>query len=352
MVGRVRSCDQLGVLGGRIPAIISIDVEPDGFQTAAGGAKATSGYDAVAAAVDRLRPRLAEATGRAPEFGWFFRMDPQIDAALGRADHLVTRFEDRVAAAVDAGDHLGLHTHPLRWSAAHDAWVHDVSDEAWTADLYASSFETFERAIGEPCRRHRAGGALFSQPMVDALQKQGALVESALEPVRGWGVEAGEVPTGVDASPLVGRNIDCSRAPTTPYWPSRRDFLKPDPAAGALALLPATTTWMSLRRPAWQTALGAAVRTRKAPTRRMLYPTSRLPPGDFWDLVQRQLRLMRRPYVNVGFRTDDPDSAELQRALAVLEGLAGHPLAQRIVVVDPLDALPQLLGRGSNRLTS
>jgi hypothetical protein len=94
----------LALVRRRIPAILNIDVEPDGFQVR-DGTISTAGYDAAVEMTERLRPRLAEATGRPPHFGWYFRMDPQIREVYGRADYLVTGFGD-LARRIEVVDPL------------------------------------------------------------------------------------------------------------------------------------------------------------------------------------------------------------------------------------------------------
>ncbi len=341
-------CGRLCGVGGMVPVVISVDVEPAGFQLTSDAAVSTAGYDAMVEVITRLRPALEQTTGRRASFGWFFRMDPQIDAVFGRPDHLVDGFGNRVGGLLDAGDHVGLHTHLVRWSATQDSWVHDVSDSVWIRDALESSFAAFAQCFGQACERHRAGAAIYSQDMVDSLASVGAKVDSSLEPVRGRGVDEDEILGSFDATPLSGRNTDCTNAPRRPYHPAPGDFIRPSRQPRSLVLLPMTTSWLMPNRPGWQTLAGAVLKRRQRPRRRVLYPADLRvapgPAGEYWDLVARQLGLMRRPYLNIAIRTDSPDSPQFLRASSVLAALPHHPLAQRLSVVDPLSALPGLLG--------
>jgi len=323
-----------------IPAILSVDVEPDGFQLSTGSA-ATTGYDAAAEHFATLRDRLADATGRPVSFAWFFRMDPQIRQVYGRADHLVSGYGDRVARLLDAGDKVGLHTHPIRWDDRSGLWTHEITDLDWLREAYETSFAAFEQAFGAPCERHRTGGGIYDQFSVDTLERLGTKVESGLELRPGW--RAGQdVNTGVDASPISAASRDCLDAPRQAYRPSAGDFMRAGDT-GTMVMLPATTSRLQHGRPWWRT-VGGTVKRRRLPQAQMLYPDSFNEPSAFWDLVTWQLRLMRRPYVNIAIRTDAPDSRQFRVASKVFAALADHPLARRLEIVDPLVAAQRLLG--------
>ncbi|MGE5857411.1 MAG: hypothetical protein ACM31K_02870, partial [Solirubrobacterales bacterium] len=61
-----------------IPAFLSIDVEPDGFQLDRHDPPPWAGYLDLVDFITRLRADLAGWTGRTPRFGWYVRTDPQI----------------------------------------------------------------------------------------------------------------------------------------------------------------------------------------------------------------------------------------------------------------------------------
>ena len=88
-----------------IPAFLSVDVEPDGFQLDRRDPPDWGGYVAMVDYVTRLREDLAGWTGRTPRFGWYVRTDPQIAEVHGRPDHALVAFPacvDRLRAAGDA----------------------------------------------------------------------------------------------------------------------------------------------------------------------------------------------------------------------------------------------------------
>jgi len=79
----------------------------------------------------------------------------------------------------------------------------------------------------------------------------------------------------------------------------------------------------------------------------VLYPTAGWPSGDaFWDLVEQQLRSMRRPYLSLGIRTDAAASTVAGRVRGILDALPGHRLARRLRFEDPLTVFPTARSAG------
>ena len=97
-----------------IPAFLSIDVEPDGFQLDRNDPPGWGGYVGLVDYVTRLRADLAGWTGRSPKFGWYVRTDPQIAEVHGRPDHALVAFPACVDRLRAAGDYFGVHSHLLR----------------------------------------------------------------------------------------------------------------------------------------------------------------------------------------------------------------------------------------------
>jgi len=329
-----------------IPAFFHVDVEPDGFQTGPEEALCWPGYEGIFEFVRDWRRALAAVSPGPPRFGWYFRMDPQVAALCGRADHAVRAFPERLAELRRAGDHFGAHCHPLRWSEERGAWVHEVADSAWLRECTRSTLRAFEASMGERARRFRCGACVFHDAIFDVLEEEGVEVDTSLEPLASWGLHQEAVHCGSDTSPIEGAYLDCSRAPCVPYRPDPTDFRRPGRAdARRLALVPVTTAPRklppsSLRR-LWKRLRGRPARP--AP-HASLYPFAEGPgPRRFWDLAAHALEGMERPYLSLAVRTDAPDSASARRIRAVLSALPHHPLARRLRFGDPLDSLGYLL---------
>lgn len=327
-----------------IPAFLSVDVEPDGFQLDRGHPPAWDGYGAALELVERLRAALASRTGAAPRFGWYYRTDPQIAEFYGRPDHVLTTFPDRVASLGAAGDYFGVHAHPVRWSEDRQLWVHDFADADWHARSVGAALDGFAAWAGTPAQRYRAGAGFLTNGMVNVLEQRGVGVELSLEPVAGWGLHASDVPSGVDASPIVGPYTDCHTAPRVAYRPARHDFrVDGGPRGRRLVMIPLATRLLSSERPRWKQVAVRLLRRPETP-REMLYPAAPWPSAHgFWDLVTRQLRTMRRPYLSLGVRTDAADSVAAARVRKIFEALPEHALAERLRFVDPLAVAADLV---------
>ena len=158
------------------------------------------------------------------------------------------------------------------------------------------------------------------------------------QPVTGSGVGAPAMRSGVDTSPVVGSYTDCGGAPREPYRPARHDFRVDGGRAGRrLLMVPLTTRSLVPPRPRWRRVARRVLRGPAPTAVEVLYPAAGWPsPHGYWDVVDRQLRSMRRPYLSLGIRTDAPTSAVAGRVRRIFDALPGHPLAQRLRFENPL----------------
>jgi hypothetical protein len=329
-----------------IPAFLHIDVEPDAFQIKSRDEREWSGYSSAYRFVNRLRDDLTRSTGVPAHFGWYFRMDPQIEATCGRADAAIRSFEDRVSALQAAGDYFGVHAHPLRWSAEEQTWVHDFGDTQWLRECTEFSLDCFETCTGGAAELYRSGAGFLNNDIVEILDERGVLMEMSLEPVASWGLNASVVPTGIDSSPIRGVFVDCQNAPHTPYQPARSDFRqRGGDNRRPIVLVPLSTGPRVLPSQHWASKAKRILRGQwKAAPLTVLYPTLDWPsPRHFWDIVAFQLDRTERPYVSLAIRTDAPDSEWMKKAYQLFAALPGHPIAQRLRFVNPLSVRDELI---------
>lgn len=330
-----------------IPAFLSIDVEPEGFQMSA-AALDWAGFSQALTLAASLREALARIQPRAPAFGWYFRTDPQIGHAFGRPDAALHRFAEPIARLRAHGDYFGVHMHPVRWSTGHDRWIHDVADVRWLRACTHASLDVFEQWSGTPTQLFRGGAGFMSEDVVDVLDERGVTLEMSLEPTKSWALGASAVPSGIDDSPIEGAFIDCSSAPTTPYHPARGDFRRPGKAqARNLLFIPLSSGPYSITPPDWWSQAKRSVRRVYKPRNRHLYyPAAVWPsPRYFWDVVDYSLSTMERPYLSLGIRTDREGSTPDAQVRAILRELVTHPIASRLRFMNPLEAMETLVDR-------
>ena len=338
--------------GETIPAFLSFDIEPDAFQIVPGERPDWRGYSALYEFAGELRKELALAAEREPQFGWYFRTDPQIAQVCGRADAAMTSYPDRIDTLRAAGDYFGVHSHLMRWSDRHDRWVHDVADAQWVRDCTTFSLEAFQQWNGSPATLFRGGAAYMSNDIVDVLDERGVIAEMSLEPVAGWWVDSKVVQTEIDDSPILGAYTDLSAAPRVAYRPARKDFrVMGTGDARNLVLVPHTTGLFSLPKAGWLPKVKRVIRRMVKPrVPHTLYLRLNFPSDQYyWDLISHQLASMRRPYLSLAMRTDAADSVAVDRMWRRLTALARHPLAKQLRFVNPLEVLASLLPDARNR---
>jgi hypothetical protein len=330
--------------GGRVPAFLSIDVEPDGLQPR-GAAGDWSGWDTMFDFCEWLRSSLAERTGERPSFGWYFRTDPQIGEVYGRSDHVMVAYPERMRTLASRGDYFGVHAHTMRWCEVRRLWVHDLADAKVIADCTTAALGAFAGWAGSPARYFRAGAGFVTNEIIEIAERSGVLVDLSLEPVAGWGLSHASVPTTIDESPMLGDYTNCHGAPRVVFHPAYHDFRVADERGGRrLVMVPLTTIpTAALRRRSLLERLLGRIARREGEVK-MLYPTGTWgSPQRFWNLAEWQLQRMRRPYLSLAIRTDPVEFASGAAVRRIFEALPDHPLARRLRFDDPLVVAPTLI---------
>ena len=329
--------------GMTIPAFLSVDVEPDAFQLSRRDPQGWKGYRATIEVVERLRSALSARIGASPRFGWYVRMDPQIAEVYGRPEHVLTAFPDQVARLQAGGDYFGVHAHAIRWSEHHQLWVHDFEDASWHTHSTRFALDAYARWAGAPARRFRSGAGFLTNGIVDVIDQCGVKVDLTLEPVSGWGLTASAITAGADSSPIFGAYTDCHTAPRVPYRPARQDFRVRARRDGRdVVMIPLATSILTASQPLWRRTAKWLLGRR--PQAQVLYPGAGWPSGSaYWDLVERQLSSMPRPYLSIAIRTDRPESAAAPAVRRIFEALPQHRLAARLCFTDPLEVVDRLV---------
>jgi hypothetical protein len=322
----------------RVPVFLCVDLEPDERQVQISGAKSLRGVDAVFGHLERLRPRLAEASGEQVRFLWFVRCDPQIDVVYGSPDYLLSRCAETFEGLLAGGDGIGLHVHPWRWDESKVSWVADYGNPAWIEHCVHTAFEAYRAHFGASCQLHRFGDRWLNTDVIPLLEQLGVRFDFTVEP--------GARPTHALApgETTTGSIPDYTGAPQKPYRPSRDDFGVPDPEAGpGLWIVPLSAADPSPALPlSWR--IGRRVRFPFRPALRPLQMFRNwTSPKAYWDLVERHVGSLERPYLAFAIRSGDPEASDERQARAILDHLPEHRLARRLRITDPEDGL-RLMG--------
>jgi hypothetical protein len=325
---------------GSIPAFLSIDVEPDSFQSN-GAPPLWTGYEALFEFTEWLRSELTDRSDNLTKFGWYFRTDPQIADLFGRPDHALVKHPDRMARHKSNEDYLGVHTHYLRYSEKHKLWVHDFSDDAWLTYCVHFSLDAFEKWHGSPALRFRSGAGYLSNKVIETIDQHGVLVDLSLESVNHCDL----IKTGVDESPVWGTLTDCRSAPLVPYHPSRRDFrIRGGRRGRGLVMIPLSSKFIPAEKPLWWRTASKLIRGSSGswPEVQVLYPSAEWLRDGFWDTVMKQLQSMKHPYLSLAIRTDSADSSTLTQVRKIFAELPEHPIAEQLHFIDPLHVASSL----------
>jgi hypothetical protein len=138
-----------------VPIHIAIDLEPD-ERMPEGAAKS---FDNAGVAFEEMMARRSDierATGAQAHFGWYVRMDRQIQALYGDANAIADRYRLQLTAAEGAGDEVGLHVHSIE-PRANGGWRANYADASLIDAIIEESVSNFRDVFGRPCRAARLG---------------------------------------------------------------------------------------------------------------------------------------------------------------------------------------------------
>lgn len=328
-----------------VPAFLSIDVEPDAFQVSSNSPVEWEGHRLMAEFIESFRSRLQKNSVSMPRFGWYFRTDPQIEEIFGTSSFAMTHAPEFIESVRRAGDYFGIHPHPLRWSPAYQKWIHEFEDARWLVECTKYSMEVFSDWAGEQVIRTRYGAGFLTNDIIDTFAKGGVRTELTLEPVSHWGVQRDNVPTSIDSSPMVGRYTDCGGAPRSAYRPAEQDFRIPDNTRDdGIVMIPLSSINLADLEPTWKKIARRLIKRPSREKPKMLYMTSDWgTPKFYWDLVEKRLREMDRPYLSIALRTDRAELTQGSRVRRILEYLPEHPLSYRLRFIDPVEVASELV---------
>jgi hypothetical protein len=316
----------------RIPVLLVIDVEPDGFFVDPDARLPWRGFEQAWTWVQSARRTIAAATGAPAQFCWGVRLDAQVERVYGSAAWPLRHYEPQLADFLQHDDALGVHTHVYRWDEPQHGWVIEQGDPAWVEHNVRLSVRTFEDALGRRCDFFRFGDRWMSDAAMTLLDELGVRFDLSLEPGRR------QVPSYHPDKPSTGFVPDQRAVAPRPYRPARGQFRSHDPARRAgLIEIPVTT---AVVRPL------DSLRARPTPACALEWLKHRLRPWIDTAGLHHEPRRFRSlvdvaleagaPHLSLTVRTDsftrNLKTGDLDRSIALL---LAHPLAARFEFTTP-----------------
>jgi hypothetical protein len=193
-----------------------------------------------------LRQRINAIAGSGGPFvfTWLTRADPQIGIINGDTEYAFRHFAEELRTAVAAGDEIGLHVHPWRWSDSHGRWMQDHANDEWINHCIQVAFDTYRSHFGKAPVSYSNGDRFMSNAVVRKLNEMGVKLDLSLERLPGaerlvsFELDTGSIP-------------DTSRVPNRAYRPSTDDFQRPDPSRRDGVILMPQTAYPGGHLPAW-----------------------------------------------------------------------------------------------------
>ena len=204
----------------KVPAIVCIDVEPDGFYIDRTKKLPWKGYEACFSFFSKLRPKLKKATGSPVHYSWFYRMDPQVAETYGSPDWAVVNYHLHVEELKKNGDEIGLHPHAWRWEKNRNNWIEDHSDQTWLNHCVDIALESYEQIFHQKCKSFRFGARFMNNEIVKLIEEKGIQFDLTLEP----DYQSPASNTLEGRTFRKGEAINYSGVPRRPYYPSREDY--------------------------------------------------------------------------------------------------------------------------------
>ncbi len=322
----------------KIPIIVCIDVEPDGFYIDRTKKLPWKGYEACVSFFSQLRPKLEKATGSPVHFSWFHRMDPQVADVYGSPDWPITHYPEFSEELIRNGDEMGLHPHAYRWEPAINEWIVDHGNQNWVNHCVDMSFSAYKKAFGRGCESFRFGERWMSNETMDLIEKKGIKFDLTIEP----GLK--EIGSYHPTKPFTGSLPDYTEVPRYPYKPSEIDFRKPDFSRNTnLWVIPFSTAMITYKfgRTEWLYRRIFAPQFLKPRISGLIMNLNSI---HFISVVEDALRSLDKPYLMLAMRSH---VAAIPRLLKNIEEncqyLLTHKLRHRFVVSTPQETA-EILG--------
>ncbi len=329
------------IMDQKIPIILCIDVEPDGFFIDRTKPLPWKGYEGAYSYFGVLREQFARVTGSLVHFNWFCRVDQQVEEAYGSADWAFTHYSKFVEDLEKQGDEIGLHPHAYRWVPESNHWIEDLGNQEWVNHCVEMGFSAYKKLFGRHCDSFRFGAYWMSSETINLLERMGARFDLTVEP--GLNVKKRYFPNQFYSDGVPSHE----GAPHYPYRPSRTDFRKPDlERKDGIWMIPLSTGTVTFKFGRLETAYKKLFQSEDLKPRLIPLNLGRGNNG-FSTVMNELVHSLERPYLAMVVRSDvcGEQVADLSHAENMkknIEYLLNHPLRDRFVFSTPGEAMEMM----------
>jgi hypothetical protein len=285
-----------------VPVVFSIDCEPDPRLLDPSAPPDFDGYAIVYDFLREWRAQAEQVTGEPVRLNWFFRMDHQIEVCYGSASALAKRHPAFLDEMDAAGDGIGIHPHPFRWSKVDERWYNGYGNPRWQVENLRIALHAFRDMFGYDPPLLRYGDGILSNELVDEAERAGVRYDLTLEPGR----PAQRHPDAGEYADML--KPDWSRVPREPYRPDRVDYRRPIRHGWRdILLFPLTSGSRWLGRSVRARADAVRANTYRYRNQRdLLYMASSAwhARDGFREMLRRSVATQRQPYLAFAIRTD------------------------------------------------
>lgn len=296
----------------KIPVITCFDIEPDTHTTHRNGHDLWLGFEHMHVFLSKLRPHLGQLTKAPVHYGWYFRLDPQIDEIYGSHAWPLRKYSRFVSEYSAHGDEIGINLRAYQWNSKTNRWVPIHDDPAFINSCIEMSFEAYESYFMKRCHSIRMDAEWLSAESIECAEKLGAKYGLTLEPDQ------------------------LSRGPLQPYLPWKLDYHIPDKnRSEGLWLIPLTSE-----------KIGGLRKLLRGNWRDPEYMTLdfAMSPRLFRSMVDEQINAQNHPYLAIASSVRMASMKRTYDQMCVnFKYLLSFPHAKRIRFITPDEAM-RILG--------
>ena len=322
----------------KIPIIMCIDVEPDGFFIDRTKPLPWKGYEGAHRYFNQLRSKLEAVTDSPVHFTWSYRLDPQVAETYGSPDWPITNYPKFVEEFLGEGDEIALHPHAYRWEKKTNNWVEDLGNQEWVNHCVEMGFHCYKRLFHRTCESFRFGAYWINIETINLAEKLGAQFDLTVEP--GFKLTKSVFPKNYYNGCLP--NYD--HCPKTPYRPSRFDFTKRDSDRNeGIWIIPMSTGFVLYKFGKLETLSKKLFAPRELKPKPVTLNLARGING-FQSVMEGLLGSLEKPYLAMVLRSDvcsnSPFEPETQENMKKnFDYIMSHALAKRFIFSTPREAM-------------